>query len=377
MAAQAQLAGPAAASIDPLTLVALEATCLGFLCKIESEHGSSDFSAHQKRFAPLVPNDAESALTRFLLVRGDAPAARAARKRSELLSVHMHSMLETKNTEAAAYATLYALPDDLIGLRQVQDTLIEMARTRPGWRPRADLLSCHVLRCQGRIAPARALIAATLAVLDHAHVDFAAFERRAGLCAEHYAIRGNPSLAVRHVTLMRDAARSGMPVSGAWESARTSSDGIIAAALRDLAALTSDSEFHFRALELLAQSAGATAAFLYLRTAEGLRQIARTHSSSWTSAFDLDREAERYFAVASDESTRSAQSDAPVPATPQTTSDPSRELWTCPLAREAEGARVVEGVVLLCVPRTGSIRPTPLVLEELALLLTMRTQGRA
>jgi hypothetical protein len=110
----------------------------------------------------------------------DAPAARAARKRSELLSVHMHSMLETKNTEAAAYATLYALSDDLIGLRQVQDTLIEMARTRPGWRPRADLLSCHVLRCQGRIAPARALIAATLAVLDHAHVDFAAFRAQGG-----------------------------------------------------------------------------------------------------------------------------------------------------------------------------------------------------
>ena len=50
------------------------------------------------------------------------------------------------------------------------------------------------------------------------------------------------------------------------------------------------------------------------------------------------------------------------------------ELWSCPLARTQDGERVVEGVVLLFVPRARTVRPAPVLLEELAQLMTIRTQ---
>jgi hypothetical protein len=388
--------------------------------------------------------------------------AAASRKRSELLSVQANSLLETRNTEAWGLAGLFALSDDLLGLRQTYSTLVEVARTRPGWHCRAELTRSHILRCQGQTDVALVVLEIALQELAPEHMDFAAcaaahldllnlvrrfadalrigngyleqarielalartqaelgqfdaaeasftsvcaalqsrnidgillgrafetgariallradaqrFGERSELCANYYAIAQNSSLALRYASLLREGARAGLTSGNHWEAAREGEEAV-KAALRDLADVTSDTAFHARALDLLMRSSGAAAGFLYARTEDGLRQVARTHTGQWTSAIDLDHEAQQYFEreSAADDATQAVDQSEIEESRPAITSVMGNELWSCPLARTQEGERVLEGVVLLFVPHSRTVRPAPVLLEELAQLMTIRS----
>ena len=468
--AYAELTGPAAAAIDPLTLLTLKLSTMGYICALQAEHGCHGAEAILDEYAKLIQHHAESVRARYHLARGDSVLASASRKRCELLSVQANSMLETRNAEAWAMAGLFALSDDLLGLRQTQATLLDVARKRPGWHCRAEFARSQILRCQGQIDVALVVSGVAMQEIDALHADFvvcaaahldllnlarrldevlrlgtsyleqarrhelpsyrielmlarahselgqldpaealfqsalaalqsrncagvllgrcyeigarialgrrdaALFGERAELCANQYAVAQNSSLALRYAGLLREGARAGLTSAGSWESAREGEEAV-KAALRELAAVTSDTAFHARALDLLMRSSGAAAGFLYARTEDGLRQVARTHTGQWTSTIDLDREAQQYFdrESAADESTKPI-AESELENSQHSIAIMGNELWSCPLARTQEGERVLEGVVLLFVPRSRTLRPAPVLLEELAQLMTVRTQ---
>ncbi|HKU45101.1 MAG TPA: AAA family ATPase, partial [Polyangiales bacterium] len=173
-ATYAQLAGAEGAAIDPVTLVVLLTSSLGYLCSIEAELGSPQTPAHLDAYAPHMPHNALSLRARYLLAIGDVAGAAAARKQSELASVQGNSLLETRNTETTGYLTIAALSDDLLGLRRAEADVAEVAKTRPGWQPRLAIAQSHVLRCEGRALEAVALAERALAQLPALHADFTA-----------------------------------------------------------------------------------------------------------------------------------------------------------------------------------------------------------
>jgi hypothetical protein len=381
-------------------------------------------------------------------------------------------LLETRNTEAAGMAGLFALVRRLDRpAPDPQHARRSRARARPGWRCRAELARSHILRCQGQNEVALVVLELALQDIGPEHMDFVAaaaahldllnlahrfpdalrigrtyleqvrshraptfrvelalartraelqhfdeaeqsfesvgkamqsrniagillgrlyeigariallrrnaqlFGERCELCAHHYAIAQNSSLALRYAGLLRDASRAGLSTTASWESGHEGEEAV-KAAMRELAEVTSDTAFHARALDLLMRSSGAAAGFLYARAEEGVRQVARTHTGQWTSTIDLDHEAQQFFErdSAADESTKALAASEVAQAQASSRSAIGNELWTCPIARTQDGERVLEGVVLLFVPRAHTIRPGPVLLEELAQLMTVRSQ---
>jgi hypothetical protein len=93
----------------------------------------------------------------------------AARKNCELLSLRSGGLQETRIAELPSYLTLYAIADDVLGLKRVLAALTEVAKTRPGWRARVALAQAHLFRCRGDAAAGLATVEAALSGLPKEH----------------------------------------------------------------------------------------------------------------------------------------------------------------------------------------------------------------
>jgi len=202
------------------------------------------------------------------------------------------------------------------------------------------------------------------------------FTERAELAAHEYALKQTPSLAPRFAKLMRDAARAGLVVAEAAPSLVTTV-AMSAAALKELASTTDDSGFYAAALEFLLKRSGASGAFLYLPSKDGLRRVAATESLHWTDTSALDR-------VAFEQYERERVGEAPetldLPtqiATASHTHGTGMTLWPCVLARPSVAGRTIEGVVVFVSSSLAGAGIPRSSLEQLATLLTSRADSLA
>jgi hypothetical protein len=204
--------------------------------------------------------------------------------------------------------------------------------------------------------------------------DAKTFAERADRCALQYAVKQNPSLAARFGKLMRDAARAGLTPSEAAPSIAAQIGS--AAALKELASSSDDSDFYEGALEFLVKRSGASGGFLYVCSREGLRRVASTESLRWTDMSVLDRAATEHY------DRERGGNDGPdtleVPtklATVEHGSDVA--LWPCVLARPRVGGRTIEGVVIFVSDPVGGAGIPRSSLEQLATLMTLRSESLA
>jgi hypothetical protein len=468
---QTWMFSPEAESIDGLTLIALRVSTLGYLCALETEHASPKTLQHLDQYAQFMPHNAQSLRARYHLARGDLLSSAAARKESELLSLQSNSMLETRNTETTSYLGLYALSDDLLGLRRVEAELTEVAAARPGWRFRQTIAKCQILRCQNRHEDALSIAEESLTRVPTLHVDFvsaaathlelllaterfeavrhsareylerarqggaptfrielalaqacaelddhdtaanhytsamrmlerrevhglslgraletgarialrrgeaATFTQRAELAAEEYALKQNPSLAPRFAKLMSDAARAGL-ISADASPNLVASASASAAALRALAASISDSDFYARVLDLLLKHSGASGAFLYLPTSDGLQRVAATEGPRWSDTSAMDRVAlEHYERERGGEAPETVE--LPTEGATVVHDRGDSTLWPCVLARPTAGGRTIDGLVVFASESPAGAGIARNSLEQLATLLTLRADSIA
>jgi hypothetical protein len=161
-----QLRGPAAEQLQGLTKLSLERVALGYLCALEVDHCTDAALQYVDEYAPVMPNLAESHRARYHLACANLPAEQAARRRFEVLSVQANSLSDARIIELPPRLLLYALTDDVMGLRRTLDAIREVAATRPRWEPRALLAQAHLLRCRGAFSEGLAVIECCLAKVD-------------------------------------------------------------------------------------------------------------------------------------------------------------------------------------------------------------------
>jgi tetratricopeptide (TPR) repeat protein len=167
-----QLASPQTEAIDGLTLLALRMTAIGYLSVCEAEHASPETLAHLDQYAKYMAHNAQSVRARYYFALGDLKGWASARQQSELLSVQSNSLLETRHADTTAYLGLFALSEDLLGLRRVHGEIAELTKTRPGWRYRESIARCQILRLEGRAAEALAVAESSLTSVPVLHGDF-------------------------------------------------------------------------------------------------------------------------------------------------------------------------------------------------------------
>ncbi len=161
----ADLRGPAAEGVDPLTQLALEGTALGQLCSVEADYGVEGALAHIDELSTRMPNLAESCRARYYLSRGLTQESEAARRDCERLSVQSGGLLETRISELTSYLALYSLLGDVLGLKRTLAAMMEVLKTRPAWKARVALARAQVLRCRHEYAAGLATIDAALSEL--------------------------------------------------------------------------------------------------------------------------------------------------------------------------------------------------------------------
>ena len=104
------------------------------------------------------------------LMHGDFEAAAAAQRRAELVMLQDGMQQRYPGTTARSELTVYALVDDLAGLKQVMDRLHKISRALPKWASVATLAECEYKRVQGDPHGALALLEPALAqtpALEH------------------------------------------------------------------------------------------------------------------------------------------------------------------------------------------------------------------
>jgi hypothetical protein len=168
------LQGSMGDGIDPLTRHALRDTTLLYVCSLEAEHGTSEATAFIDAAVATVPNLAESYRARHCYSIGDVQGAARARKRAELLSVRENALADTRIIELPSWLHLYALADDVMGLRAIRPALEQVVVTRPNWAPRAVLARAHIERCRNRPENALALLSPLLAEIRPGHGEWGA-----------------------------------------------------------------------------------------------------------------------------------------------------------------------------------------------------------
>jgi tetratricopeptide (TPR) repeat protein len=464
-----QLSSPQAETIDGLTLLALSMTAIGYLCACDAEHASPETLAHLDQYAKYMAHNAQSVRARYYFALGDLTRWASARQQSELLSVQSNSLLETRHTDTAGYLGLFALAEDLLGLRRVHGEIVELTKTRSGWRYREAIARCQILRCEGRAAEALAIAESSLTsvpvlhgdfvhaasthlelllaterwdaarsaghdyleraraaglpefrielALAHAHAglgeldaaeriygealralgsrdvrglllgrafetgarvalrrgDATAFEARARSCAEHYAVRHNPTLASRFTQLMRDAARAGVIGSGPAHGQDAPAD----LALRALASAADDDVFYAAVLDHLVKRSGAFGGYLYVPRQDALRCVARTEGLTWTDSSSVDRAANEYYARVSPGAIDDVDEPTKVATTAASTTH-SRELtlWPFALSHSSGHDRSIEAVVVFVSDSASAAGVSSGSLEELASLLTRRADAK-
>ncbi|HKP62560.1 MAG TPA: protein kinase [Polyangiales bacterium] len=156
------LKGPLGAQLDPLTTIALTRVTAGSLCGLNAEHATADALRWIELCEPLMADAAESHRAHYYLAHGDLAAAEAARRRFEVLSAQAGSLADMRLLGLPSYLEVYALSDDLMGLRRTQHALQQATLARPRWRCRAELARAHVLHRQGASDRALATIERSL-----------------------------------------------------------------------------------------------------------------------------------------------------------------------------------------------------------------------
>jgi hypothetical protein len=463
-----QLSSPHAEAIDGLTLLALRMTAIGYLSACEAEHASPETLAHLDQYAKFMAHNAQSVRARYYYALGDLERWASARQQSELLSVQSNSLLETRHTDTAAYLGLFALSEDLLGLRRVHAEILELTKTRPGWRYREAIARCQILRCEGHAADALTIAESSLTSVPVLHGDFvhaasthlelllaterwdgartaaqdyleraraaglpgfrielalaracaelgdlddaervygealralgsrevrglllgrafetgarialrrgdaAAFEARVRSCAEHYALRHNPTLASRFTQLMRDAARAGVIGSSAAHSQDAAAD----LALKALATAADDDVFYAAVLDHLVKRSGAFGGYLYVPGRDALRCVARTEGLTWTDSSSVDRVASEYFARLLHDASDDLDEPTKV-ATTAASSTHNRELtlWPFALSRPSGHDRSIEAVVVFVSDSATGAGISSGSLEDLASLMTRRADA--
>ena len=167
-----ELRVPAFQQLDSITRAALEGIVLGYLCGLEADHATATAPGLIDEYARHRPNSAESQRARYYLALGDLAAEKIARRRFEVLSVEAGALSDARVIELPRRLQLYALSDDVMGLRQTNLAIREVVRSRPRWNVRATLAHAHLLRCRGGADEALSLIERALPEADREQGDF-------------------------------------------------------------------------------------------------------------------------------------------------------------------------------------------------------------
>ncbi|HEX4339459.1 MAG TPA: protein kinase [Polyangiaceae bacterium] len=198
--------------IDPLTRMALETSSLGQLCSLEAEYAVRETLPHVDALAAFMPNLAESCRARYYLACGMTESSEAARRNCERLSVQSGGLLETRVSELVPYLNLYAIFDDVLGLKRTLSAMTTVLATRPGWKQRVHLAKAHVARCRGKYGAGLAEVEAALAGSSPGDADWALL---AALHVTLLELSGAVERAVDDGKRYLDAAlRNDLPTSG-------------------------------------------------------------------------------------------------------------------------------------------------------------------
>jgi hypothetical protein len=152
--------------------MALDRTVSGYLCALVAEHGVAAALPMIDELAREMPHIAESLRSRYYLAHGDLTAATKARRRFEVLSVRTSSESDSRATDLTVHLGLYALCNDIIGLRRTHQALEALSKTRPGWRARTRMAHAQLLRCRGSYQAGLEVIEQLLDTLGPAHPDW-------------------------------------------------------------------------------------------------------------------------------------------------------------------------------------------------------------
>jgi serine/threonine-protein kinase len=201
------------------------------------------------------------------------------------------------------------------------------------------------------------------------------FAERSKACATYYAVHQNPPLAAVYARLLRDAARKGIGAHSAEFG--TDMGERIRSAIRELAGVTSDSDFYARALQLIVEYSGAEGGYLFARSPLGLRRVATAGRVDSSGVVDPDLEAERYYARAlqlEDTLTESGDRGSEQAALINTAaaSGSAIGLVPCPLRRRTKHGESIDGLALLAMNSSSSTMLPSQNLDQLATLMTFR-----